>query len=53
LLKRAGELFRVLTRNSFERLEVRFDERDTMHLTRVRPDGEVVAVPGLSTGTED
>ena len=50
LLKRAGELFRVLTRNSFERLEVRFDERDTMHLTGVRPDGEVVAVPGLSTG---
>ncbi len=53
LLKRAGELFRVLTRNSFERLEVQFDERDTMHLTGVRPNGEVVAVPGLSTGTED
>ena len=53
LLKRAGELFRVLTRNSFERLEVMFDEQDTMHLTGVRPDGEVVAVPGLSTGTED
>ena len=53
LLKRAGELFRVLTRNSFERLEVRFDAQDTMHLTGVRPDGEVVAVPGLSTGTED
>ena len=31
LLKRAGALFRVLTRNSFERLEVRFDERDNMH----------------------
>ena len=53
LLKRAGELFRVLTRNSFERLEVTFDERDAMYLTGVRPDGEVVAVPGLSTGTED
>ena len=53
LLKRAGELFRVLTRNSFERLEVSFDEHDTMHLIGVRPDGEVVAVPGLSTGTED
>ena len=53
LLKRAGELFRALTQSSFERLEVRFDERDTMHLTGVRPDGEVVAVPGLSTGTED
>lgn len=53
LLKRAGELFRVLTRNSFEGLEVRFDERDKMHLMGVRPDGKVVAVPGLSTGTED
>ena len=53
LLKRAGELFRVLTRNSFEKLEVKFDEQETMHLTGVRPDGEVVAVPGLSTGTED
>ena len=53
LLKRAGELFRVLTLKSFERLEVAFDEQDSMHLTGVRPDGEKVAVPGLSTGTED
>ena len=53
LLKRAGALFRVLTRNSFERLEVRFDERDNMHLIGVRPDGQAVAVPGLSSGTED
>ncbi len=53
LLRRAGELFRVLTRNSFEKLEVGFDERDNMHLTGIRPDGKVVTVPGLSTGTED
>ena len=53
LLKRAGELFRVLTLNSFERLDVAFDELESMHLTGVRPSGEVVAVPGLSTGTED
>ena len=53
LLRRAGELFRVLTRNSFERLEVRIDERDILHLTGVRSDGEVVAMPGLSSGTED
>ena len=53
LLKRAGELFQVLTLNSFERLEVAFDERENMHLTGVRPSGEVVAIPGLSTGTED
>lgn len=53
LLKRAGELFRVLTRNSFERLEVAFDERDAMRLTGVRPNGAVVPMLGLSTGTED
>ena len=53
LLKRAGELFRVLTLNSFERLDVVFDERESMHLTGVRPSGEEVAVPGLSTGPED
>lgn len=29
------------------------DERDTLHLTGVRPDGQIVAVLGLSTGTED
>ena len=53
LLKRAGELFRLLTRNSFERLEVRIDERDSLHLTGVRSGGEVVEVSGLSSGTED
>ena len=53
LLKRAGELFRVLTQNSFERLQVGFDERDAIRLTGVRPNGEVVPTPGLSTGTED
>ena len=53
LLKRASELFRVLTRNSFEQLEVMVDERDRMHLTGIRPSGEAVAVPGLSSGTED
>ena len=53
LLKRASELFRILTRDSFEKLEVAFDDRENLHLTGVRPDGEVVAVPGLSTGTED
>ena len=53
LLKRAGELFRALTRNSFGRLEVGFDETEDVHLMGVRPDGQVVPVPGLSTGAED
>ena len=53
LLKRASELFRVLTLDSFERLDVAFDEQDSMHLTGVRPDGKRVAMSGLSTGPED
>lgn len=53
LLKRARALFQVLTRGSFERLEVDADERGNMRLTGVRAGGEVVEVPGLSTGTED
>ena len=53
LLKRAGELFRVLTSRSFKSLEVNFDEKDKMQLFGVRPEGETVGVPGLSSGTED
>ena len=53
LLKRASELFRTLTRNSFEKLEVGFDEQEAIRLTGVRPDGGVVAMSGLSSGTED
>ena len=53
MLKQAGSIFSVLTNRSFDSLEVRFDEQDKMHLTGIRPDGEEVAVPGLSSGTED
>ena len=53
LLRRASELFRLLTRNSFEQLAIGYDERDNIQLTGIRPGGEVVAMPGLSTGTED
>jgi len=53
LLKRAGELFRILTGDSFERLEVGFDEKEDVRLMGVRPNGDVVPVPGLSSGTED
>ena len=53
LLKRAGELFRILTLGSFERLGIQFDNRDDMLLTGVRPTGEEVPVSGLSSGTED
>lgn len=53
LLKRAGELFKIMTGNSFASLQVTFDEQDVAHLTGVRLDGTVVAVSGMSTGTAD
>ena len=53
LLKRAGELFGILTRGSFERLGIQFDAQDRMLLTGVRPTGEEIPVSGLSSGTED
>ena len=53
LLKRAGELFQVLTLGSFDRLSVQFDDQDQMQLAGVRPNGSVVSMPGLTSGTED
>ena len=43
----------MLTRDSFERLDVGFDEKEEVRLMGVRPNGQIVPVPGLSTGTED
>ena len=53
LLQRAGQLFGTLTCGSFDSLRVDFDDRDRAHLTGVRPDGAVVPVHGMSTGTAD
>ena len=53
LLKRAGELFATVTGGSFSDLRVDYDDQDQVHLTGLRPDGEVVRVPGMSTGTAD
>lgn len=53
MLQRAAELFRKLTGGSFASLEVGFDSRDRMQLNAVRDDGEVTAVSGLSSGSED
>lgn len=53
LLQRAGELFAMLTGDSFKRLQVDYDETDQAHLTGVRPDGTVVHVSGMSSGTAD
>lgn len=53
LLKRAGQLFQVITAGSFTSLRVDFDDQDNAHLTGVRPDESVVPVSGMSTGTAD
>ncbi len=53
LLKRAGELFQLVTGGSFASLRVEFDDQDNAHLTGVRPDVSVVSVSGMSTGSRD
>jgi uncharacterized protein YhaN len=53
LLKRAGQLFTMLTNGSFTDLRLEFDEQDHGHLAGLRPDGIRVGVQGMSTGTAD
>jgi uncharacterized protein YhaN len=53
LLKRAGELFAVLTSGSFQTLQLEFDEDDHVELAGIRQDGRRVAVAGMSEGTMD
>lgn len=52
MLRRAGELFRMLTRNSFVHLEADFDDRSAF-LVGVREDGRRVTTEGMSEGTRD
>jgi uncharacterized protein YhaN len=53
LLKRAGELFGILTCGSFETLQLEFDEHDNMQLAGVRHDSRRAGVSAMSTGTAD
>lgn len=53
LLKRAGELFAILTCGSFKTLQLEFDEHDNMQLAGIRQDGRRVPVAGMSSGTAD
>ncbi|EMD81921.1 ATP-binding protein [Pacificimonas flava] len=53
LLKRAGELFKIMTGGSFAGLQVAFDEQDAAHLTGVRGGDTAVPVSRMSTGTAD
>jgi uncharacterized protein YhaN len=53
MLKRAGELFAILTCGSFQSLQLEFDEHDNVQLAGIRQDGRRVPVAGMSTGTAD
>jgi uncharacterized protein YhaN len=53
VLKRAGQIFSILTGAAFDHLQVEFDEYDRAQLTGIRPSGELVRVDGMSTGTAD
>jgi uncharacterized protein YhaN len=53
MLKRAGELFAILTCGSFRTLQLEFDEHDNAQLAGIRQDDRRVPVSGMSTGTAD
>ena len=53
LLKRAGELFSILTDRSFAGLQLELDQHDIAHLVGIRSGGQSVLVSGMSTGTAD
>ena len=53
MLKRAGELFAILTCGSFQTLQLEFDEHDNVQLAGIRQDGRRVPVAGMSAGTAD
>ncbi|MGL9623021.1 AAA family ATPase [Bradyrhizobium sp. U531] len=53
MLKRAGELFAILTCGSFQTLQLEFDEHDNIQLAGLRRDHGTVPVAGMSTGTAD
>ena len=53
MLKRAGELFAILTCGSFKTLQLDFDDHDNVQLAGTRQDGRRVPVAGMSSGTAD
>lgn len=53
LLTRAGQLFSILTGQSFTELQLELDQHDNAHLAGIRRSGASVPVSGMSTGTAD
>ena len=50
---RAGELFAILTGNSFKDLQVEFDENDKMQIVGIRSSDRKVPISGMSSGSAD
>ena len=53
LMVRAGEIFALLTRGAFVRLDQDFGEDDELQLVGMRPGGETVRVKAMSEGERD
>lgn len=53
MLRRAGELFATLTLDSFDHLELDFDEQDQAKIVGCRQSGERVPTSGMSDGSAD
>jgi len=53
ILKRASEIFSLLTLQSFSRLKINYGDDDKPFLVGVRSNGEEVTTAGMSDGTSD
>lgn len=53
LIRRAAELFQLLTGGSFVGVEEEFDDKDNPRLVGKRESGRTVSVEGMSKGTRD
>jgi uncharacterized protein YhaN len=53
LLKRAGELFSLMTGDSFSGIEQEYDDNDNVRLVGCRAAGGTVSIDGMSEGTRD
>lgn len=53
VLSRASAIFKCLTDESFDSLDVALDDKDVPIVIGVRPSGSTVTVEGMSNGTRD
>lgn len=53
IIRRAGEIFRRLTQQSFVDLTIDYNDKDEAIIVGVRENGDKVAIDGMSDGTTD